>query len=304
MIELYKKYRPTTFDDIVGQEAALEALKTALANDTLPQAILFSGPSGVGKTTLMRILRDKLGCGNVDFTELNAANDRGIETIREMQYAAQALPMDGKCKIYLLDEAHMLTFPAQEALLKLLEDTPSHVYIQLATTEPSRLKATLKTRCMHVQLKSLSNCQIKEVVRNVCNRECIEISKEVALSIVEASEGSARQALVLLQTVSGIEEEEYQLEAIAQGNAPDEVRKLCQLLLKRAEWSSIIRLLKNINGEPEYTRQMICGYMAAVLLNKADVQAYRVIEAFRDPFYVSGKARLVAACFESIYGED
>tara|TARA_R100000329_G_scaffold142408_2_gene125821 strand:+ start:77 stop:1009 length:933 start_codon:yes stop_codon:yes gene_type:complete len=299
--EIYRRHRPEAFDQIVGQEAAIETLKRS---GKLPSSLLFSGPSGCGKTTIVRILKNELGCSDVDFVEMNAANDRGIETIREVQYNCHAMPLDGDCRIYLLDEAHQLTFPAQEALLKILEDTPAHVYFMLCTTNPAKLKKAIHTRCMHIQLKALSDAEVKEVLKEACKLENIKLTREVGLSIVEAAEGSARQALVLLQTVQGIENEDLQLEAIAQGNAPDEVKKLCQLLLKRAEWSSIISVLRQITGEPEYTRQMICGYMAAVLMKKPDVQAYRVIDSFSDPFYVSGKAKLLAACYESIYLEE
>ena len=136
--ELYRKYRPTSFKQVVGQEEAIRTLTELGKRKAIPHAILFTGPSGVGKTTLARILQRKLKCVGNDFVEMNAANDRGVGIIRSIQNKVGLAPMLGSCRIWLMDEAHQLTSDAQSAFLKLLEDTPSHVYFMLATTDPQK----------------------------------------------------------------------------------------------------------------------------------------------------------------------
>src|SRR5437773_2031788 len=130
MRELYKKHRPRKFADVVGQPRAVAALESMVAAGEVPHSVLFAGPSGTGKTTLARILARELGCGK-NFKEINAAESRGIDSIREVQSVMGLAPMGGKCRVWLWDEAHRLTPDSQSALLKTLEDTPSHVYFML-----------------------------------------------------------------------------------------------------------------------------------------------------------------------------
>jgi len=122
--ELYIEYRPTSFKAVKGQPEVVKVLQNFVTKQRVPHAILFSGPSGCGKTTLARILRHKLACGDHDFFEVNAAEKRGIDFIRELQRVSRLRPVDGKCKVWIIDECHNLTKEAQHAFLKLLEDAP------------------------------------------------------------------------------------------------------------------------------------------------------------------------------------
>jgi DNA polymerase-3 subunit gamma/tau len=137
--ELYLKHRPSLFKQVIGQDDAVNVLQQLLKGDRFPHALLLSGPSGCGKTTLARICRDKLECTGADFQELNGADTRGIDTIREIRSHLNLRPMHGKCRIWYIDEAHKLSNDAQNALLKMLEDTPTTAYFMLATTEPNKL---------------------------------------------------------------------------------------------------------------------------------------------------------------------
>jgi len=141
-VELYRKYRPTKFSQVLGQREAIATLANMGKRRAVPHCLLFTGPSGVGKTTLIRILREKLGCKEHDYVEINAAEARGIDTIRDIQRRLTLSPLSGRCRVWAIDECHRLTTDAQSALLKILEDTPPTAYFMLATTEPNKLLTT------------------------------------------------------------------------------------------------------------------------------------------------------------------
>jgi DNA polymerase III subunit gamma/tau len=193
--ELYKRYRPKTLKGVVGQDGPVSSLQRLIDKDRMPHAILFTGPSGSGKTTIGRILKDVLQCGDADFVELNCADFKGIDNVREIRRFSGMAPMDGKCRIWLIDEAHKMTNDAQNAFLKLLEDTPKHVYFMLATTDPQKLIKTIHTRCTEVKLSVLKAPDLERILRRVIDKEDLKVSDEVVDEIVEAADGSARQSL-------------------------------------------------------------------------------------------------------------
>jgi len=203
--ELYKKYRPKDFEGVVGQTDALKSLQQMAKNKKIPHALLFTGPSGCGKTTLARIVRRELGCGKHDFSEVNCADFRGIDMVRDIRSRMMQAPISGSCRVWLIDEAHRLTGDAMDAFLKILEDTPDHVYFMLATTNPQKLLKTVRTRCTEISVKSLSNKDIVKLVTDVAKKEGKTLPKEVAKKIADKCEGSARQALVLLHQIIDLE---------------------------------------------------------------------------------------------------
>jgi DNA polymerase-3 subunit gamma/tau len=148
--EFHLSQRPTTFGEVVGQPRAVAQLTQMGRDDRRPHLLLFVGPSGCGKTTLARIVRRKLRCGEADFMEVNAANNRGIDMVRDIEQRIGLAPIDGDCRVWLIDEAHALTPDAQGAFLKILEEPPSHVYFMLATTDPQKLKPTIRTRATEI----------------------------------------------------------------------------------------------------------------------------------------------------------
>lgn len=300
-IELYKKYRPQELDDVYGQDAAVKSLKEMVKRGEFPHTILFTGGSGCGKTTLARILRKKLNCADNDYIELDAAQFRGIDTVRDIRGRMQLAPIGGTCRVYLLDEVHQLTGAAADGLLKMLEDTPPHVYFFLCTTNPEKLKKTIKTRCTHVVVKPLTKVTSGKLLDNVLKKEKKTLSNEVRDKIIEVADGSARKLLVLLHSVIGLDDEDDQLECVGNSEVEVEAINLCRVLFNpRAKFPDVANVLRDLKQDPEEVRWRVLAFARSALLKggRSVGRAYAVLVAFRDNFYDSKHAGLAAACFE------
>ena len=208
-LPLHLKYRPQSFEEFVGAESVVESLMTVLGRENGEvRTFLFVGSSGCGKTTSARIVKSSLNCSDMDFFEYNSANTRGIDTIREITENSKYAPMKGKVKIYLIDECHKMTNDAQNALLKLLEDTPKHVRLILCTTDPEKLIKTIKTRCMIFMFPLLKRSQILKLLKSVCKEEDVDVSDSLLNLITDYSDGCPRQALVMLDQVIDMDEKD------------------------------------------------------------------------------------------------
>jgi len=218
---LARKYRPQRFSEVVGQSAVVKTIVNALRRNKLSHALLFAGIKGTGKTTLARIVAKALNCQNinseeyepcnqcqscveimkgihVDVLEIDAASNRGIDQIREIIDALKYAPAKGKAKVYIIDEAHMLTKEASNALLKSLEEPPSHVYFILATTEPNRLPPTILSRCQRYEFRRLDFKLIFNHLQRICELENYQIEQPALELIAREAQGSLRDALSLL----------------------------------------------------------------------------------------------------------
>lgn len=299
--ELYKIHRPRLLKHIVGNTETVTALKVMLIKGTLPHTILFSGPSGCGKTTIARILASKLECHEMDLTEVNCAQARGIDTIRDIQQGMRLSPVGGEVSVWILDECHALSRDAQGGLLKMLEDTPPHCYFFLATTDPHKLLPTILTRCSHMPVTYLSDTAMEQVIRRVTEKEGIEIEDDIVSELASVSGGSSRKALVLLDKIRNLPPKQ-QSDAL-KGKSEDENQAidLCRALLKKEPWGKVTKILKGIKAEPENTRWAVLGYMRNVLLGGPNHRAYEVICCFESDFFQSKEAGLVRACFEATH---
>jgi DNA polymerase-3 subunit gamma/tau len=200
-IALYRKYRPKTFKEVVGQDAVVTALSGALKAGKISHAYLFAGSRGTGKTSIARIFARELGSTDKDTYEIDAASNRGIDDIRALRDAVLTLPFDSKYKVYIVDEVHMLTKEAFNALLKTLEEPPSHVVFILATTEMQKLPETIVSRCQVFEFKRPSVEIIRSVVSDAAKSEGLTLEGSSAELIAIAGDGSFRDAYGILERV-------------------------------------------------------------------------------------------------------
>lgn len=299
-VELYRKHRPTSFKEMVGQKDAIKSLNEMGKAGKIPKCIMFTGPSGCGKTTLARILVKKLECAPIGYTEINAAECRGIDGVRDILKQMGSAPLEGKVKIWVIDECQKLTDDAQSALLKILEETPSHVYFFLATTDPGKVIKAIHTRCTPIHCTLVSSADLTDLIGAVAQKEGIDIDDEVISKISDSADGSPRMALVLLHSVINIKSKEDQLAAIAGSDPNGEAYKLAYKLMSASTWMPIAEFLKSLKEEPETIRRVVLACCLAELGKKDNAKAHVIIEEFREPIYQTGKAG-VALLWSSCY---
>jgi len=198
---LYRKYRPHTFHEVLGQDHIVRVLEGAIKSGNIAHAYLFCGTRGTGKTTAARIFAKEIGCGGSDLYEIDAASNRGIDDIRELREAVKTFPFEGKYKVYIIDEVHMLTKEAGNALLKTLEEPPTHVIFILATTDPHKVLDTVLSRCQVFTFKKPPIEILKELVLDVAKKEGKVLDHASADLIALLGDGSFRDTLVTLQKV-------------------------------------------------------------------------------------------------------
>lgn len=303
-MELYKAHRPTTIKGLIGQPDVCRMLLDWCKRNDIPHTILLTGPSGCGKTTIARILKTKLECSDRDFTEINAAKERGIDMVRQISQRMGLAPILGKSRIFLIDEAHRMTGEAQDSILKIAEDTPKHVWIMFATTEPAKIKRTIITRCAEIKVKLLGVEAMAELLVSVCGKEKIELHEDVRDKLIEYAEGSARKALQLLQQIRGLAETDAQLRAINASLAETEAIELARVLMGRSpSWPAVAKVLKSLHDEdPESIRYMVINYANTILLSGGPLseKAFLIIDIFRETIRDSGRAGLTACCWEFV----
>lgn len=200
-IALYRKYRPSAFSDVRGQDHVVAALEGALKKDTIPHALLFAGPRGTGKTSIARIFAREIGASAVDTNEIDAASNRGIDDIRELREAVHTLPFESKRKVYIIDEVHMLTKDAFNALLKTLEEPPAHVVFILATTEIEKVIETILSRCQVFQFKAPTKEILRDAILHAAKGESFALTPDAADLVATAADGSFRDALGITEKV-------------------------------------------------------------------------------------------------------
>ena len=198
---LYRKYRPSSLDELIGQSDAVQLISEQIKNNNLSHAYLFSGPRGVGKTSLARIIATTIGCDPVfDITEIDAASHNKVDDVRELNDSVNFIASSpGKKRVFILDEVHMLSNAASNAFLKTLEEPPDHVIFILATTEPDRVIETIRSRTTQIAFKRIKNSDIITSLEKISKAEKIKLSKEILEYIANQSDGSLRDAINLFE---------------------------------------------------------------------------------------------------------
>lgn len=269
---LYRKYRPLKWSEVLGQEHVVSVLKGAVAGETYAHAYLFSGGRGLGKTTLARILAKELGTDAMDLYEIDGASNRGIDEIRELREASQVLPFKSKHKVYIIDEIHMLTTPAFNAFLKVLEEPPKHALFLMATTEPQKLPGTIISRCQHLTLKKPSEEILAKMVVKTSAAEGSELTKDAAELVAILGEGSFRDTLGVLQKVlsmaKGKKIEEDEVAEITGTPKRELTRKIIEAVAegKTGEALSVITQCKNNNLDMKILTKMLIRDLRLAML--------------------------------------
>ena len=282
---LYRKYRPSNFASVVGQEVVVDILKNSILNNKVSHAYLFTGPRGTGKTSIAKILAHAVNCLNFngdicgecevcknleindsDIIEIDAASNNGVDEIRTLRDNVKLLPSFCKYKIYIIDEVHMLSTGAFNALLKTLEEPPSHVIFILATTEPNKIPLTILSRCQRFDFNKISNEKLVSRLLYIATQEGKIVDKSILEYIAEISDGGLRDAINLLDQVISLPQESVTLEEIDRLSCRISQNTLFELLnaISIGNYLSILNISDIIYGEGKNYKDIADGMLAIV----------------------------------------
>ncbi|HKD90745.1 MAG TPA: DNA polymerase III subunit gamma/tau, partial [Terriglobales bacterium] len=293
---LARKYRPQRFADVIGQEHVTRTLKNAIEQGRIAHGYIFSGHRGIGKTTIARILAAALNCrsadhpvpepcgvcescteiraGNsVDVIEIDAATNRGIDEIRELREAARYRPARDRFKIYILDEAHQITDAAFNALLKTLEEPPSHIVFMMATTQPEDIPQTIRSRCQHFSFHAVRFDATVRQLRDIARREGIEVDENALAMLAEAGDGSMRDALSIMDQAIACCGTQLSGDTVRQlvGTVPSEVIESVFRAIQQNSSEEVLRIVDRLLTEgqnPVHFARQIVRFLRNVLVAK------------------------------------
>lgn len=261
---LYRKYRPLSFDEVVGQDIIIRTLNNAVKTNKISHAYLFTGPRGTGKTTIAKILAKTINCENLidnhpcnkcvsctqiinkqstDIVEIDAASNNGVDEIREIRNKVNLVPSYGKYKVYIIDEVHMLTVGAFNALLKTLEEPPAHIIFILATTEPHKIPATILSRCQRFDFKRIAPSKIIERLKIISQNEKLNIEDDALEEIARLSDGGMRDAISMLDQVLAYAESSISINDVHDINGTVSQKSLIELITNILE-KNILETMK------------------------------------------------------------
>jgi DNA polymerase III gamma/tau subunit len=288
-VDLITKHRPTDFDQVIGQAAVVRSLKEAI-DSGLTRQFIFCGPFGSGKTTLARIVAAKVGCDSDNLVEVDAASYSGVDDMRELTKSMGFLPMTGKSRVYIIDEAHRLSANAWDSLLKKTEEPPQGVYWVFCTSIPDKLPGALN-RCVKYELKPVTPDIIFDYLIDICRKEKIDLHDDVIDVVARHAGGSFRKALTDLLRVQTCKTRPEAAAMFNEEKAAEAV-ELARMLVKGVDnWGLVMGLVKKLDGqEVESIRIVVVEYVTKAVLDikKSDgaVSLLAILDAFSEP--VSG----------------
>ncbi|MFO7968589.1 MAG: DNA polymerase III subunit gamma/tau [Candidatus Izemoplasmatales bacterium] len=304
---LYRIYRPASFDEVSGQKHITQTLRNALKNNRVAHAYLFSGPRGTGKTSIAKILAKAINCVEAptdnpcnkcencigitnntisDVIEIDAASNNGVDEIRELRDKVKYLPGYVKYKVYIIDEVHMLSTGAFNALLKTLEEPPQHVIFILCTTEPQKIPATIHSRCQRFDFKAISNADIIDKIFEIAEKENIGISEEAVKQIANYSEGGLRDAISLLDQVHAYNPQTIGLDDVNEICGTVSFNTLINLVesLVERKPANAIDLLNNLISEGKESKKItldLIDFFKNLLMYKS-LKSFNDVTVFED----------------------
>ncbi|GAC1618377.1 MAG: DNA polymerase III subunit gamma/tau [Ktedonobacteraceae bacterium] len=305
---LYRKWRSQTFSDLVGQKPVVDTLKNQLDSGKLSHAYLFTGPRGTGKTSTARLLAKTLNCTNrrngepcneceqcreitagnsFNVIEIDAASNRGIDSIRELREKVMVRPANGKYKIYILDEAHMLTTEAFNALLKTLEEPPEHAIFVMATTDVHKMLPTVLSRCQRFDFKRITTRQIVEHLNFVAGQEQVNLERGAAELIARAAAGGMRDALSLLDQAIAYSGQAIKLAEVQTMLGVADPRSIQKFVTHIAQLESaaglhLIHKLSEAGADLRQLNAQVAEYIRAMMLNKAGANIAEILDSTED----------------------
>ena len=311
---LYRKYRPDNLNDIVGQKVIINTLINSIKNKKISHAYLFTGPRGTGKTSVAKAFAKLVNCENsdklqpcnnciscikinkkqnTDIIEIDAASNNGVDEIREIKNKTSLMPTYSKYKIYIIDEVHMLTIGAFNALLKTLEEPPAHVIFILATTEPHKIPATILSRCQRFDFKRITNDEIVERLKYISEKENILIEESALFTIAKLSDGGMRDSISLLDQVvsysdSDVEIKESNVHDVSGTLSFDDISEFAQNILKK-NLEKVLELLKKYDQNginmKKFTEQLI-KFFEEIILSKETPKYFKTLKLDSDNYKV------------------
>lgn len=310
-MSLYQLVRPQSFEEIVGNQRTVIALKKLLESRNVPHGILLQGPTGCGKTTLARIIAKHFGSDDNSIFEINAANTNGVEAIRDIAKTANLATLGGKAKTYILDESHQLTNAAQECLLKVLEDSPKHCYFIFCTTNPENLTKTIRGRLTSFEVSPLREAEVQQLLQNACQKAGVTVSPEILTAVAVTSQGHPRNTLVALEKVMNLTDLDTAINLLIEGTDKDvKVKDLCNLLvlspdIRKQKFSTIINIFDMIQADPEtirgYIMKVLYEYLVVETKEEVLLDLANLIRIFSGNCFYGGKSMLGSLIVQSVF---
>ena len=307
---LYRKYRPKTFELVYGQDVIVKTLKNVIKNDKLSHAYLFTGPRGTGKTSSAKLFAKAINClnnkdgdacnecencksfnnnSNPDIIEIDAASNNGVDEIREIKNKVSLVPSMSKYKVYIIDEVHMLSIGAFNALLKTLEEPPEYIIFILATTEPQKIPATIISRCQRFDFKSISHDKMKQCLENIISKENISIDDGAIEEIINNSKGGMRDAIGLLDQASAFCNNNITANDIEELSGNISIKQIRTFLsnIMQKEYNVIFDSISNYSSNGKdfaLICEKIINYIREGILYKKKINTYKILDEDKNIF--------------------